>query len=243
MQEKPHEGRPHHRRSPPRHHPQRTEAADDQNTLVAILPNRQIGRDGRPRASSRPLQSMNWPNVPIAGLKDISPRRTCRPERRSTASPSMPCPWSPRPRSSRSPLVTADSSQRAPCGYSRSFVHIRCRGVRACARSVPLKLANRVEGGRNTTYCEAEDKTEAGTGRRPDPFAEVTHELRGWFEEGPWQTSRELLARLQSEYPEKYPSLLLRTLQRRVKVWRKEKAHEMVFGTTWSAAAFKTMTE
>ncbi|MBB6414332.1 hypothetical protein HNQ71_007042 [Mesorhizobium sangaii] len=31
------------------------------------------------------------------------------------------------------------------------------------ARSVPLKLANRVEGGRNTTYCEAETKTEAGT--------------------------------------------------------------------------------
>jgi hypothetical protein len=33
----------------------------------------------------------------------------------------------------------------------------------AGARSVPLKLANCVEGGRNTTYCEAEDKTEAGT--------------------------------------------------------------------------------
>ncbi|OBQ86452.1 ISNCY family transposase [Mesorhizobium sp. WSM3873] len=79
--------------------------------------------------------------------------------------------------------------------------------------------------------------------RRPDPFAGVTHELRGWFEEGPWQTSRELLARLQSEYPEKYPDLLLRTLQRRVKIWRKEKAHEMVFGTTSSAATFQAMTE
>ncbi|WP_292447363.1 hypothetical protein [Mesorhizobium sp.] len=79
--------------------------------------------------------------------------------------------------------------------------------------------------------------------RRPDPFAGVTHELRGWFEEGPWQTNRELLARLQSEYPEKYPNLLLRTLQRRVKIWRKEKAHEMVFGTTSSAATFQAMTE
>ncbi|MER9121367.1 hypothetical protein NKH93_33335 [Mesorhizobium sp. M0954] len=63
------------------------------------------------------------------------------------------------------------------------------------------------------------------------------------FEEGPWQTNRELLARLRSEYPEKYPSLLLRTLQRRVKMGRKEKAHEMVFGTTLSAATFQAMTE
>ncbi|MER9419483.1 hypothetical protein NKI95_26625 [Mesorhizobium sp. M0306] len=77
--------------------------------------------------------------------------------------------------------------------------------------------------------------------RRPDPLAEVTHERRSWFEEEPWQTSRELLARLQSEYPEKYPDLLLRTLQRRV-TWGKEKAHEMVFGTTSPGTAFRAMT-
>jgi hypothetical protein len=67
--------------------------------------------------------------------------------------------------------------------------------------------------------------------RRPDPFAAVTTELRGWFEAEPWHTSRELLERLQAERPGAYPDGQLRTLQRRLKEWRREAAHEMVFGT------------
>jgi hypothetical protein len=50
-----------------------------------------------------------------------------------------------------------------------------------------------------------------GMRRRPDPFAEVTSELRGWFEAEPWHTSRELLERLQAQC--------------------REAAHRMVFGT------------
>ncbi len=67
--------------------------------------------------------------------------------------------------------------------------------------------------------------------RRPDPFAAVTTELRGWFEAEPWHTSRELLERLQTEHPDTYPDGQLRTLQRRLKEWRREAAHQMVFGT------------
>ncbi len=67
--------------------------------------------------------------------------------------------------------------------------------------------------------------------RRPDPFAAVTTELRGWFEAEPWHTSRELLERLQTEHPDVYPDGQLRTLQRRLKEWRREAAHQMVFGT------------
>ena len=67
--------------------------------------------------------------------------------------------------------------------------------------------------------------------RRPDPFAAVTTELRGWFEAEPWHTSRELLERLQAQCPGGYPDGQLRTLQRRVKEWRREAAHRMVFGT------------
>jgi hypothetical protein len=67
--------------------------------------------------------------------------------------------------------------------------------------------------------------------RRPDPLVEATDQLRAWFEEQPWRTSRELLERLQAEQPGRYPDHLLRTLQRRMKIWRKEKAHLMVFGT------------
>ncbi|TIN73783.1 MAG: hypothetical protein E5Y30_00225 [Mesorhizobium sp.] len=35
---------------------------------------------------------------------------------------------------------------------------------------------------------------------------------------------------LATEQPGQYPDPLLRTLQRRLKIWRKEKAHAMVFG-------------
>jgi len=67
--------------------------------------------------------------------------------------------------------------------------------------------------------------------RRPDPFAAVTTELRKWFEAEPWHTSSELLERLQAECPGVYPDGQLRTLQRRLKEWRREAAHRMVFGT------------
>jgi hypothetical protein len=67
--------------------------------------------------------------------------------------------------------------------------------------------------------------------RRPDPFAAVTTELRAWFEAEPWHTSRELLERLQAERPGAYPNGQLRTLQRRLKEWRRDAAHQMVFGT------------
>jgi len=69
----------------------------------------------------------------------------------------------------------------------------------------------------------------------PDPFGAVSQKLRGWFEAEPWRTSRELLERLQTEHAGSYPDGQLRTLQRRVKEWRRETAHQMVFGTTPAA--------
>ena len=66
----------------------------------------------------------------------------------------------------------------------------------------------------------------------PDPLVVVTVQLREWFETKPWRTARELLERLQEEQPGTYPVGLLRTLQRRLKVWRRDKAHELVFGAT-----------
>ena len=66
--------------------------------------------------------------------------------------------------------------------------------------------------------------------RRPDPFVAVTAQMRDWFEAEPWRTSRELFERLQAEQPETYPDGQLRTLQRRLKGWRGEMAHKLVFG-------------
>ena len=81
---------------------------------------------------------------------------------------------------------------------------------------------------RPTSIAKAKPKRSR---RRPDPFAAVTAELRGWFDAEPWHTSRELLERLQAQCPGVYPDGQLRTLQRRLKDWRREAAHRMVFGT------------
>ena len=58
----------------------------------------------------------------------------------------------------------------------------------------------------------------------------MTGQLRSWFEAEPWRTGRELLERLQTEYPDAYTDQLLRTLQRRLKIWRGEIAHNLVLG-------------
>jgi hypothetical protein len=66
--------------------------------------------------------------------------------------------------------------------------------------------------------------------RRPDPFVTVTARVREWFEAEPWRTSRELFERLQEEQPGAFPDGQRRTLQRRLKEWRREMAHKRVFG-------------
>jgi hypothetical protein len=91
-----------------------------------------------------------------------------------------------------------------------------------------LRTAWREGEVRPTSAAKAKPKRSR---RRPDPFAAVTVELRGWFEAEPWHTSRELLERLQAQCPGIYPEGQLRTLQRRLKEWRREAAHQMVFGT------------
>jgi len=58
----------------------------------------------------------------------------------------------------------------------------------------------------------------------------VTARVREWFEAEPWRTSRELFERLQEERPGVFPDGQLRTLQRRLKEWRREQAHKLVFG-------------
>jgi hypothetical protein len=65
--------------------------------------------------------------------------------------------------------------------------------------------------------------------RRPDPFATASEQLREWFEAEPWRTGRELLERLQAAHPGVYPDGQLRTLQRRLKIWRQEVAEKLVF--------------
>jgi hypothetical protein len=63
----------------------------------------------------------------------------------------------------------------------------------------------------------------------PDPFVLVAVQLRSWFEAEPWRSSGELFRRLQTEHPGLYADGQARTLQRRLKEWRREMARLMVF--------------
>ena len=58
----------------------------------------------------------------------------------------------------------------------------------------------------------------------------MTDTLRGWFEAEPFRTSRELLERLMTEYPDTFTPGQIRTVQRRLKGWRSVVAHKLVFG-------------
>lgn len=55
---------------------------------------------------------------------------------------------------------------------------------------------------------------------RPDPFAEVWEELRTLLEVNPGLQAKTLFQELQRRYPGQFPDGQLRTLQRKVKIWR-----------------------
>jgi len=75
----------------------------------------------------------------------------------------------------------------------------------------------------------ARPKAERNWRTRKDPFAAVWPSVLAWLQEEPDRTGAELLLRLQAEHPGEYPDTTLRTLQRRVKVWRRAAARKLVF--------------
>jgi hypothetical protein len=65
---------------------------------------------------------------------------------------------------------------------------------------------------------------------RTDPFADSWPLVEGWLAAEPNLAAGELLTRLRQRLPDLYPTgAQLRTLQRRVKAWRAERARELVF--------------
>lgn len=57
---------------------------------------------------------------------------------------------------------------------------------------------------------------------RPDPFEGVWEEVCEWLSANPQRTAKSLFCELQQHYPGRFGDVQLRTLQRRVKAWRKE---------------------
>jgi hypothetical protein len=66
---------------------------------------------------------------------------------------------------------------------------------------------------------------------RVDPFADAWPVVEGWLIAEPAVSAKTLMERLATMIPDAYASKAqLRTLQRRVKAWRAERAKEMVLG-------------
>ena len=72
---------------------------------------------------------------------------------------------------------------------------------------------------------------------REDPFEGVWGEVLVWLQAEPDATGKALMARLQSECPDRFTGAQLRTMQRRVKEWRGIMAKKLVYAGTDEASA------
>jgi hypothetical protein len=70
---------------------------------------------------------------------------------------------------------------------------------------------------------------------RKDPFAEVWPVLLAWLEERPDLEAKEMLKRLQASGYGEFSDGQLRTLQRRVRLWRMRIVRQLVYGTDETA--------
>jgi hypothetical protein len=70
--------------------------------------------------------------------------------------------------------------------------------------------------------------TKPRTRRRPDPLAAIWPEMLQKLESDPDQTARELLAQFQARYPGRYRIGHLRTVQRRLRIWRQQAVQRLI---------------
>src|SRR5262249_8179070 len=64
---------------------------------------------------------------------------------------------------------------------------------------------------------------------RKDPFEGVWSEILLWLQEDPEATAKSLFERLNRAYPGRFPRGQLRTLQRRIREWRRGMGRGMVY--------------
>jgi hypothetical protein len=96
---------------------------------------------------------------------------------------------------------------------------VRTWRLAAVAKGIIVRPLHHRTSGRPRTYRT-----------HPDVFASHWPELCQHLETDPDQTGRELFAELRSRYPDEYLPGQLRTLQRRLQVWRQQVARRLVFG-------------
>jgi len=101
-------------------------------------------------------------------------------------------------------------------GQLRAFAHrVRLWRDDARARGIPIG---------SLKYRQFKPRTR----RRPDPLAAHWPEMVIALEADPDQTAAELLAKFQSRHPDRYQRGHLRTLQRRLKIWRRDAVQRLI---------------
>lgn len=126
-----------------------------------------------------------------------------------------------------SPLTTAHSNLPATAQHVRFDVSACLPTGEALVgdsdKRLPATTAETTTKVQKRKYHRTEKSLGPRTWRtRLDPFAEVAAELHQWFLAAPDCTAKSLLQDLQERYPDRYPDHLLRTLQRRVQIWRSQ---------------------
>jgi len=101
-------------------------------------------------------------------------------------------------------------------GQLNAFIH-RVRLWREDARARGVVIGKRTH--RNTP---------SRARRRPDPFQGHWAEMLQCLETDPDQTASQLLIDFQVRYPDRYGDQHLRTLQRRLKIWRREAVRRLI---------------
>lgn len=105
---------------------------------------------------------------------------------------------------------------RFHCGQLGAFIR-RVSLWRNDARARGVVIGKR-------THRNTKDRTR----RRPDPFQSHWTELLQWLEADPDQTGLELFSALRDKYPDCYVPGQLRTMQRRLKIWRREAVQRLI---------------
>lgn len=126
------------------------------------------------------------------------------------------------------------ATRRATAGGRRR----RPRAGSAASRGTPIRSFG--DWNEPTAWKDGEVRPTHRAGPKPsrhwrtrkDPFEAVWPRVVTWLESEPDATAKGLLQRLQSEAPDSFPAGLLRTMQRRVKEWRRLAAGRVLASAT-----------
>ena len=109
------------------------------------------------------------------------------------------------------------ATRRATAGGRRR----RPRTRSAASQGIPIRTSTAWKDGELCPTRRAGPKPPRHWRTRKDPFEAVWPRVVTWLESEPDATAKGLLQRLQSEAPDSFPAGLLRTMQRRIKEWRR----------------------